>query len=161
MPRLNEAAKTARITKYRPQIQQRLSRHIIDCDVPAFDHLRNDKGEKMESLNGCVLLELHLAEDGSLKGVISADIDDLASILPNIKKDRQDGTDVVGWKKHLDMFETAGDDILTGVLDPTPDEEELSVREQVADTNIDLMSDHEAKQLLEALQVELGDKGAT
>ncbi len=149
MPKVNQAAKATRIQKYRAGALQKLAIHVIDCDKPEFAHLVNDQGMKMASLNGAILLEVDYREDGTLKGVISVDADDLAVILPEVKVDQQDET---GWKKHIDRWSAEGINILAGVDDPTPDEFELPVAEELAGLDIDAMSDIEAKQKLKGLQ---------
>ena len=149
MSPLNEVARQARLNRYRAQITQRLGPHVIDCDNPAFAALKNNRGKKMSSLDGAILLDLDLAEDGTLRGVISVDADELAAQLPELKKERQDGTDLAGYKKHLDQWEAEGLDVLTGVDDPDP---ALTAAEELATVDVGAISDFEAKQKLLELQ---------
>jgi len=111
----------------------------------------------MTSLNGAILLERDLRDDGRLKGVVSGDVDDLASILPDIKTDTENK---LGWKKWLDMFFAEGlPDILEGVADPTPDEYDPSAMEELAVLDIDTMSDAEAKQKLKDIKIKAAQLG--
>lgn len=156
MARINKVARQARITAYRNKVKQKLASRIIDTSKPEFANLIADKdpNKLMSSLNGAVLLELDLREDGSLKGVVSIDVDNLASILPDLKNDPENKK---GWKKHLDKFKAEGlDDILKDVADPTPDEFELTATEELATLDVDSMSDAEAKQKLRLLQAKGG-----
>ena len=123
MPNLTEAAKQARIATYKPTLLAKLAHRVIDTKKPDFADLIADKNPKkpMDSLNGEIILERDLAEDGSLKGVVSVHPDALASMLPDIKADTQDK---MGWKKHLDRFKAEGKDILAGVSNPKSSEYE-------------------------------------
>ncbi len=117
MANLTSAARLARITAYKDTLKQKLADKIIDTKKDAFADLIADKNPKkpMSSLNGMIVLERDLAEDGSLKGVVSVHPDDLASMLPDIKADT---LNKMGWKKHLDKFKAEGKDILANVADP-------------------------------------------
>jgi len=149
MARLNAVAKAARIAKNKAGVASKLAHRIVDTDNPEFADLVTEKGKKMTGLNGAIILGKDLREDGSLKGVFSVDVDDLASMLPDIKADIEDK---MGWGKHRAVFEAEGINILEGVDDPTPDEFDLSMTEDLAQLNIPAMSDYEAKQKLLELQ---------
>lgn len=150
---LNQAARQTRITAYKDKIEQKLAGKIIDTSKPEFADLIADRNpnKPMSSLNGAIILERDLRVDGSLKGVISADVDDLAAMLPDLKKDTEDKT---GWKKYLDKFKADGVDLLQeiSIADPTPDEYELSAMEELAILNIDSISDSDAKQKLKDIK---------
>jgi len=152
MARLSKIARTNRIANNRQKVLDRLSHRIINTDKPGFVDLVSSKGKKMTGLNGAIILERDFREDGRLKGVISIDVDDLASILPDIKLDTEDKT---GWAKHLAVFQADGVDILEGVDDSTPDEFELPATEELSGLDIPAMSDFEAKQKLIELQQRL------
>jgi len=124
MANLSGTAKQARITAYKDGLKSKLAHRLIDTKNVAFADLIADKNpnKPMSSLNGEIILERDLAEDGSLKGVVSVNPDALASMLPDIKADT---TDKMGWKKHLDKFQAEGVNILTGVADPQPGEFEV------------------------------------
>lgn len=154
--RINKVARLARVVAYKNKVKQELAGKIIDTSKPEFADLVSDQGKPMSSLNGAIILERDLREDGSLKGVISVDVDDLAAMLPELKKDTSNKT---GWKKHLDQFRHDGidvDGLFKDVADPTPDELELAPDEELATLNIDAMSDFEAKQKLKELKAKLG-----
>lgn len=125
MPNLTEAAKEARIKAYGKGLKEKLAHRIIDTGKPAFDDLYADgiPTKKMTSLNGAIILERDLYPDGRLRGVVSVDINDLASMLSDLKVD---ATDKSGWKKHLDKFKAEGKDILAGVADPIASEYEVA-----------------------------------
>lgn len=125
MANLSQIAKQARIIAYSNTLKQRLSDRLIDTKKAAFADLIADKNPKkpMSSLNGEIILERDLAADGSLKGVVSVNPDDLAAMLPDIKTDTQDK---MGWKKHLDKFKAEGKDILAGVANPQASEYEAT-----------------------------------
>lgn len=156
MARLNAVAKANRIARYKLGMANKLAHHVIDTDKPEFSDLVTDKGKKMTGLNGAIILGIDLREDGSLKGVVSVDVDDLASILPDIKADTEDK---MGWGKHLTMFKAEGVNILEGVDDPTPDEFDLSVTEELLELNIPAISDLEAKHKLLELRQRLIQEG--
>lgn len=124
MANLTSAARQTRITAYRDGLKLKLADRLIDTKKAAFADLIGDKNPKkpMSSLNGEIILERDLAEDGSLKGVVSVHPDALAAILPDLKADT---LDKMGWKKHLDKFKAEGKDILAGVADPQPSEYEV------------------------------------
>ncbi len=126
MANLTSAAKQARIAAYKNGLKLKLAHRLIDTKNVAFADLIADKNPKkpMSSLNGEIILERDLAEDGSLKGVVSVHPDALASMLPDIKVDT---TNKTGWKKHLDKFTAEGKDILVGVASPQPSEYEVTV----------------------------------
>lgn len=121
MAKLTEAARQARITAYRDTLKQKLAHRLIDTKKPEFANLKSDKGKPMSSLNGEIILEIDQYPDGRLRGVISANPDDLAAMLPDIKADT---TNKMGWKKHLDIFKAEDKDILEGVTNPLPEEYE-------------------------------------
>lgn len=156
---ISQVARQARITKYSEKVKQKLAGRIIDVDKPEFADLIADRNpnKPMSSLNGAIILERDLREDGSLKGVVSVDVDDLAAMLPDLKKDKDNKT---GWKKHLDKFKAEGIDILKdiSIADPTPDEYELTAMEELATLDVDSMSDYDAKQKLIALQVKMAQE---
>jgi len=155
---LNGTARQARIAAYKNKVKQKLANKIIDTSKPEFADLVSDRGQPMSSLNGEIILERDLREDGSLKGVVSVNPDDLAAILPDLKNDTENKS---GWKKHLDKFKAEGIDIdglFKDVADPTPDELELTPEEELATLDIDSMSDFEAKQKLKALQVKMAQE---
>lgn len=154
---LNKVARQARIASYKNKVKQKLAGKIIDTSKPEFADLFADRNplKKMTSLNGAIILERDLREDGSLKGVVSVDVDDLAAMLPDLKKDTENRS---GWKKHLDRWKAEGIDILIDVADPTPDEYELSAAEELAALDITSMSDADAKGKLIALQVKLAQE---
>lgn len=149
MTDLNEEARQARITAYKSDLEQKLKPKLIDTKKKKFSDLVNDRGRPVESLNGQIILGRDLTEDGKLKGVMSAGLDDLAAILPDIKVDVNNKT---GWKKHLDRWKSEGIDILEGVADPMPDEYELSVAEELVSLDVATMSDAIAKAKLLELQ---------
>lgn len=153
---ISQVARQARITKYRDKLKQKLAGRIIDTSKPEFADLIADRNpfKPMSSLNGAIILERDLREDGSLKGVRSVDVDDLAAMLPELKKDKDNKT---GWKKHLEKFKAEGIDILKdiSIADPTPDEYELTAMEELATLDVDSMSDSEAKQKLKELKTKL------
>lgn len=156
MANISKMARQARIAAYKPKLKQKLASEIIDVDKPEFADLFADRNplKKMTSLNGAIILERDLREDGSLKGVVAIDVDDLAAMLPDLKKDTEDKA---GWKKYLDVWTAEGlPDILDGVADPLPSEYELSAAEELATLNIDAMSDFEAKLRLKDLKAKLG-----
>ncbi len=150
---LSQVARQARIIKYKDKVKQKLASRIIDTNKPEFADLIADRNPKklMTSLNGAIILERDLREDGSLKGVVSIDVDDLAAMLPDLKKDKDNKT---GWKKHLDKFKAEGIDILKSIsiADPTPDEYELTAMEELATLDVDSMSDFDAKQKLKDIK---------
>ncbi|MBA7475665.1 hypothetical protein ES707_11037 [subsurface metagenome] len=153
---INKVARLARIGAYKNKVKQKLASRIIDTSKPEFADLiaNKDPQKLMSSLNGEIILERDLNTDGSLRGVVSVSVDDLASMLPDLKKDTEDKG---GWKKHLDKFKAEGlEDILKDVADPTPDEFELSATEELATLDINSMSDAEAKQKLRLLQAKGG-----
>ena len=152
---LKNTAKQSRLSRYKSHIQQKLSSHIIDCEKPEFSHLKNDRGKKMSPLNGDILLGLDYGDDLTLHGVISITQGNLALQLPEIKEERRNGTDVKGFKKHLDKWEAEGIDLLSDVDDPIPDEFVLSATEELLELNILAMSDYEAKQKLIELRQRL------
>lgn len=156
---LNEVARQARIVTYRAKIQQKLASKIIDTGKPEFADLVNDKGVPMSSLNGEILLRKDFRADGTLEGVVSVSPDNLAAMLPDIKVDIDNRT---GYNKKLDEWKEEGlEDILKDVVDPTPDEYELTAIEELANLNIEEMSDYDAKQKLKALQAKLAlEKGS-
>ena len=147
---LNQIARQKRIAAYKDKVKRKLASKIINTGKRAFADLFADGNprKKMTSLNGAILLERDLREDGSLKGVVSIDIDDLAAMLPDLKKDTKNKS---GWKKHLDRWKAEGIDVLKGVADPTPDEYELTATEELATLAVEAMSDLEAKQKLKEL----------
>lgn len=153
---LNQVAKQARITAYKNKVKQKLASKIIDTSKPEFSDLfaNRDPKQPMSSLNGEIILERDLREDGSLKGVVSVSPDALAAMLPDLKNDTEDKA---GWKKHLDKFKAEGVDLLQeiSVADSTPDEYELSTMEELATLDIDAMSDYDAKQKLKDIKAEL------
>lgn len=159
MPKINEVAKQARITAYKDSVKQKLLSKIIDTSKPEFADLIADgnPNKPMTSLNGAIILERDLREDGSLRGVVSVDVDDLAAMLPELKNDTDDKA---GWKKHLDKFKADGIDILKdiSIADPTPDEYELTASEEIATLDIASLSDADAKEKLIALQVKLAQE---
>lgn len=124
MANLTSVAKQARIIAYGNGLKLKLADKIIDTKRAEFADLYADgnPAKKMESLNGEIILERDLAEDGSLKGIVSVHPDALASMLPDIKADT---LNKMGWKKHLDKFKAEGKDILIGVADPHSDEYEV------------------------------------
>lgn len=150
---LSQLARQARITKYKDKVKQKLVSRIIDFSKLEFVDLIADRNpnKPMTSLNGCIILERDLREDGSLKGVVSVDVDDLAAMLPDLKKDKDNKR---GWKKHLDKFKAEGIDILKdiSIADPTPDEFELTAAEELATLDVDSMSDYDAKQKLKDIK---------
>jgi len=148
MATLNATARQARIAAYRGKVKQKLASKIIDTRKREFADLKSDRGKKMSSLNGAILLERDV-KGGILKGVVSIDIDDLAAMLPDLKKDTKNKA---GWKKYLDQWKAEGIDILKDVADPTPDEYELPAAEELVTLDIDAMSDAEAKQKLRELK---------
>jgi len=156
MVRLSNAARVARISKNKPLVLSKLAHRIIDIEKPEFEDLVTNKGKKMEPLNGTIILDRDLREDGSLRGVLGVDVDDLAAILPDIKVDTEDK---LGWAKHLAEFQAEGVDILEGVDDPTQDEYDLPVTEELLELNIPVMSDYEAKQKLLELQQRALEEG--
>lgn len=160
MAKINEVARQARITAYKSEILTKLAGKIIDTSKPEFSDLIADKDpdKPMSSLNGEIILERDLREDGSLKGVISVHPDALAAMLPELKNDTEDKG---GWKKHLDKFKADSVDLLQeiNIADPTPDEYELSAMEELATLDIGSMSDLEAKQKLIALQNKSAQEG--
>jgi len=147
--RLNKAAEEARIAAYKGGLQQKLASNIIDVSKPDFTDLVTDKGKPMASLDGQVILKRDLREDGSLKGVIAVELDDLSTILPDVKADTEDK---MGWRKHIDRWSAEGIDVLEGVADPQPGDYELPAAEELASLNVAGMSDAEAKQKLLELQ---------
>lgn len=158
MSKINLVARQARITKYKDKVKAKLSSRIVDFSKAEFCDLIADRNpdKPMISLNGAIILERDLREDGSLKGVVSVDVDDLAAMLPDLKKDTEDKT---GWKKHLDKLKEEGIDInglFKDVAEPTADEYELTIEEDLAALNIDSMSDAEAKIKLRELKTKLG-----
>ena len=156
---LNQSARQARIVAYKDKVKQKLASRIIDTSKPEFADLISDKGQPMASLNGAIILERDLREDGSLKGVVSIDVDDLAAMLPDLKKDTEDK---MGWKKYLDQWKAEGIDILKdiNIADPTSDEYELTAAEELASLDINSMSDAEAKQKLKDIKAKLAlEKG--
>jgi len=124
MANLTPTARQARITAYRDGLKQKLAHRLIDTKKAEFADLYADKNpaKKMSSLNGEIILEKDLYPDGTLRGVVSVNPDDLAAILPDIKKDIDDK---MGWKKYLDKFKAEGVDILAGITDPQPSEYEV------------------------------------
>lgn len=155
--KINAIARQARIGAYGSSLRQKLKDKIIDTSKPAFADLVSNRGKPMESLNGEIILDRELAENGTLMGVHSVSLDSLAVLLPELK---QDAEDKAGWKKWLDQWKAEGlNDILVGVADPNPDEYELSAVEELATLDIGSMSDFEAKQKLIALQIELAQEG--
>jgi len=61
--------------------------------------------------------------------------------------------DDCGFKRSLDQWQAEGIDILEGVADPTPEEYELTVMEELPTLNIAAMSDLDAKQKLMEIKV--------
>ena len=150
---LNQIAKQARITAYKDKVEQKLASKVIDVDKLEFLDLVSDKGVPMRSLNGEIILERHIGEDGKLKGVVSVSPDSLATILPELKNDTEDKA---GWKKYFDQWKAEGlPDILKDVADPTPDEYELTAMEELATLDIDAMSDYDAKQKLRDIEARI------
>jgi len=152
---LNGTARQARIAAYKNKVKQKLANKIIDTSKPEFADLVSDRGQPMSSLNGAIILERDLGEDGRLRGVVSIDVDDLAAILPDLKNDTENKS---GWKKHLDKFKAEGidvDGLLADVTDPDSSEYELSAQEELATLDIDSMSDAEAKQKLKDIKAKL------
>lgn len=127
MVNLTETAKRARIKAYGDTLKYKLTDKLIDTKKAGFADLIADKNPKkpMDSLNDEIILERDLAEDGSLKGVVSVHPDTLSAMLPDIKVDTEDK---MGWKKYLDKFKAEGKDILAGVADPQPSEYEVVVQ---------------------------------
>lgn len=151
MPKLTETARQARIIAYRSGVVQKLSARIIDVSKPEFTDLFADgnPAKKISSLNGTIILERDLYPDGRLRGVISVDIDDLASMLPELKADILDKT---GWKKHLDKFVAEGKDILVGVVDPVVSEYDTSAVDDLLALSLDPISQADVKAKLKAIQ---------
>ena len=124
MAKLTEVARQARVIAYKDSLKTKLAKRLIDTGKPEFADLFADKNpaKKMDSLNGEIILERDLYPDGTLRGVVSVNPDDLAAMLPDIKKDSDNK---MGWKKHLDKFAAEGIDIITGVADSRASEYEL------------------------------------
>lgn len=160
MAKLSIVARQARVAAYKDKVKQQLARKIIDFSKEEFCDLiaDNNPGKPIVSLNGAIILERDLREDGSLKGVVSVDVDDLAAMLPELKKDKDNKT---GWKKHLDKFKAEGIDILKSIniSDPTPDEYELTALEELATLDVDSMSDYDAKQKLKEIKAKSALEG--
>jgi len=121
---INKTARQNRIVAYKDKVKAKLAKKIVDFSKKEFCDLISDRNpdKPMVSLNGAIILERDLREDGSLKGVVSVDVDDLAAMLPELKKDTEDKA---GWKKHLDKFREDGIDVsglFKDVADPRPDE---------------------------------------
>jgi len=158
MERLKRAAAQIRITNYKNSLQLHLVNKIIDVGKPEFADLVSSNGKPMESLNGQVFLGRDLRENGKLKGVFSVELEDLASMLPDIKVDTENK---MGWKKHLDKWNAEGVNVLEGIADPTSDEYELPAAEELASLDIATMSDADTKQkLLELQQKLMQEQGA-
>jgi len=157
---LNQVARQARIAAYKPGVTTKLAGKIIDTNKPEFADLfaNRDPKQPMSSLNGEIILERDLREDGSLKGVVSVHPDALAAMLPELKSDTEDKA---GWKKHMDKFKADGVDLLQeiNIADPTPDEYELAAAEELATLDIDSMSDAEAKQKLKDIKIKSALEG--
>jgi hypothetical protein len=150
MAKLSESARLARIAAYKNTLMTKLASKIIDISKPEFADLVTDKGQPMSTLNGEIIIERDLREDGSLKGVVSISPDGLAAMLPNLKVDTENKA---GWKKYLDKWQAEGlANILDGVANPNASEYELTAMEELVTLNIDTMSDYEAKQKLIALR---------
>lgn len=151
MPKPNIVARESRITKYKPKLLQQMDGvgRIIDVKKDEFKHLKSDSGQLMDSLNGSILLAEDYDGTGKLRGVNSVEVDDLASLLPDIKKDTDD---LMGWGHWLQDFQAQGINILEGVDDPTPDEYELTAEEELVQLNADSMTDTKAKAKLIELQ---------
>lgn len=159
MATLNQVARQARIIAYKDKVRQKLATIIIDTSKPEFADLiaNRNPNKPMSSLNGAIILERDLREDGSLKGVVSIDVDDLAAMLPELKNDTEDKA---GWKKYLDQFQAEGlDSILADVADLTPDEYELTAMEELATIDPDSMSDYDAKQKLKNIKAKSALEG--
>ena len=155
MARLNKVVKEARIAAYKGGLQQKLASKIIDVSKPDFADLVTDKGKPIASLDGQVILGRDLAEDGHLKGVMAVELDDLASILSDIKVDTEDK---MGWRKHIDRWNAEGIDALEGVADPQLGDYELTAREELTSLDIPAMTPDQTKQKLIALQQKLAQE---
>lgn len=138
---LTAQAKMARIERYSTSLRQKLSKRLIDTGKADFNHLRNDKGQPMTSLDGSILLGLDYFPNGSLRGVKSIDVSDLASILPDVKVDVEDKT---GMLKYLQQFSNEDIDILSDVDEPKEDEYSLTVEEELKKLDVASLSALEA-----------------
>lgn len=151
MSKPNKVARELRIAKYKPKLvqQMEIAGRIIDVKKKAFKHLKSVSGQLMTSLNGSILLAEDYDDAGQLRGVNSVEVDDLASMIPDLKTDTEDQ---MGWGHWLQDFLAQSVNILEGVDDPTPEEYELPAEEELVSLNIGEMSDAEAKAKLIELQ---------
>ena len=115
--RLKTSVRVQRVSQYKASLLDKLKDYVINnkksgCkDVP-------------KSLNGEILLERHIHQ-GKVTGFVTAHPDDLATILPDIKKV---SANKMGWKRWRDKFLVERSaDIIEGVDDPGPDDYEVDI----------------------------------
>jgi len=152
MRKPNDNARQARIGAYKARLAQKLAAKMIDTGKPEFADLVSNRGKPMSPLNGAVIIKRDKRDDGSLRGVVSVDLVDLAAMLPDIKVDPGNET---GWKKQTEEWKAEGIDILEGVADPAPDEYLLDVEDELLTLDIGGMSAPQAKEKLLELQQRL------